>query len=250
MFLCSARTQCEDGWFGPDCQYQCHCAGSAPCNKHDGSCSSGCHQDWFGPACQYASVAFNVTFRQKNVSWLADKDDMTCNNGKTIRLRIKTQVPIHLSWIRAVFKDTAKNKQIYLKKIEQGKKQRLICQSTALVNKTTYDIVCKTQKSAKKYVLFGSGVKSLCSIYISGGRNLALKQNTKQSSTFKPCFSSHAVDGKLDNIASQAATCTRTGKGDTGWWRLTFSQPVHVYMFRIYNIRKPERKSKSSLQLL
>ncbi|KAK3801336.1 hypothetical protein RRG08_049102 [Elysia crispata] len=48
-----SKSQCSVGWYGPNCKYQCHCAGSAPCDKHDGSCSSGCHQDWFGPACQY-----------------------------------------------------------------------------------------------------------------------------------------------------------------------------------------------------
>ena len=54
-----------------------------------------------------ASVAFSVTNRQINVSWLSDKDDTTCNGGENICLRIKTQIPIHLSWIRALFKDAA-----------------------------------------------------------------------------------------------------------------------------------------------
>ena len=50
----TAQTPCTtDGWFGRNCQYQCHCARSAACDKVDGSCSSGCHQDWFGHACQY-----------------------------------------------------------------------------------------------------------------------------------------------------------------------------------------------------
>ncbi|KAK3762635.1 hypothetical protein RRG08_006857 [Elysia crispata] len=56
LYACTAQTPCTNGWFGPNCQYQCHCAGSAPCDKHDGSCSSGCHQDWFGPACQYGEA--------------------------------------------------------------------------------------------------------------------------------------------------------------------------------------------------
>ncbi|KAK3786162.1 hypothetical protein RRG08_038354 [Elysia crispata] len=48
-----SKPQCSVGWYGPNCQYQCHCAGSAPCDKHDGSCRSGCEKGWFGPACQY-----------------------------------------------------------------------------------------------------------------------------------------------------------------------------------------------------
>ncbi|KAK3766780.1 hypothetical protein RRG08_057589 [Elysia crispata] len=86
------------------------------------------------------------------------------------------------------------------------------------------------------------------SYYFFTGRNLALKQHTNQSSTFEPWHSSHAVDGKLDipdHISSQAATCTRTKEGDTGWWGLTFSQPVDVYMFRIYNRINSERMDSS-----
>ncbi|KAK3767459.1 hypothetical protein RRG08_032134 [Elysia crispata] len=53
----TAQTPCiTDGWFGSSYQYQCHCAGSAPCDTHDGTCSSGCHQDWFEPACQYGET--------------------------------------------------------------------------------------------------------------------------------------------------------------------------------------------------
>ncbi|GFR67787.1 hypothetical protein ElyMa_000259000 [Elysia marginata] len=55
----TAHTACtDDGWFGTNCQYQCHCADSAPCDKVDGSCSSGCHSDWFGPACQYGKTEY------------------------------------------------------------------------------------------------------------------------------------------------------------------------------------------------
>ena len=49
---------------------------------------------------------------------------------------------------------SAKNKKIYLNKTVNYKKERLKRQSTGLVSKTTYDIVCKAQKPAKKFVLF------------------------------------------------------------------------------------------------
>ncbi|KAK3786517.1 hypothetical protein RRG08_046412 [Elysia crispata] len=73
MFLCSERTQCENGWFGPDCQYQCHCVGSAPCGREDGSCSLGCHKDWFGPDCQYQ--------RHCAGSALCGREDGSCSSG-------------------------------------------------------------------------------------------------------------------------------------------------------------------------
>ncbi|KAK3786516.1 hypothetical protein RRG08_046411 [Elysia crispata] len=54
------------GLFCPDCQYQCHFAGSFPCDKVDRSCSTGCHQDCLGCNCKYlchcARSALCVTF--------------------------------------------------------------------------------------------------------------------------------------------------------------------------------------------
>ena len=52
IFLSCTAAQCDRGWFGNNCQYQCHCAGSAECDN-GGHCSSGCAENWFGPACQY-----------------------------------------------------------------------------------------------------------------------------------------------------------------------------------------------------
>ncbi|KAK3760472.1 hypothetical protein RRG08_049104, partial [Elysia crispata] len=93
VFFCISQAQipCTDGWFGPDCQYQCHCAGSAPCDKHDGSCSSGCHQDWFGPACQYARMNFTTSGGE---SWLTDNDDTTCNteNTQSVSVTLDTSI--------------------------------------------------------------------------------------------------------------------------------------------------------------
>ena len=63
-----AQAPCTNGWFGPNCQYQCHCAESGTCDKHDGFCSSGCHQDWFGPACQYGK-ALITWFAFRKSTW-------------------------------------------------------------------------------------------------------------------------------------------------------------------------------------
>ncbi|KAK3797378.1 hypothetical protein RRG08_066331 [Elysia crispata] len=242
--ITEARTQCEDDWFGPDCQYQCHCVGSAPCNKHDGSCSSGCHRDWFGPACQYSKMAFRVYNQNlREMRWLTDSNDTTCNKWEHSTLSVALNTAIPLSWIRVVVKDTVKNFTIFLKFKDSN--QTLKCGSSAIVDDRTYDIVCNTHDLVKDFYLSGAGVKSLCSLYISAGRNVALKQQTEQSSTYKTWISSHAVDGKLDipdNEDSQKATCTRTKWRDPGWWRLTFSQPANVSMFSIYNRRNPSWK--------
>ncbi|KAK3742964.1 hypothetical protein RRG08_005397, partial [Elysia crispata] len=256
------QTPCTtDGWFGPDCQYQCHCAGSAPCDKHDGSCSSGCHQDWFGPACQYASMAFKSYDRYLNdLTWLTDRNDTTCNERKLWTVYISPVTSIPISWVRVVLQDKAKTNEIHFGYELNGSRKAMTCDTkerTAMVDKRTYDIICNIQNAVTTFYLYGEGVKSLCSLYISAGRNMALKQETMQSTTFELWNSSHAVDGKLDikdNKSSQLAMCTQTKKNSgIGWWRLTFSKPVNVSMFRICNIRNPTHNNTgdrlSELQL-
>ncbi|KAK3798814.1 hypothetical protein RRG08_005372 [Elysia crispata] len=172
--------------------------------------------------------------------WLTDMNDKTCNEGGTSALNVTLKTAIPLLWIRVVVNNTVKNNKIFLNYNVNGTNEVLECgstDSTAVVNDRTYDIVCDTQNPVEEFYLFGTGVKSLCSLYISAGRNVALKQQTKQSSTNRNWTSSHAVDGRLgkNNKASQKATCTHTKAGNPGWWRLTFSQPVDVSMFHIYN---------------
>ncbi|GFO01590.1 teneurin-1 [Plakobranchus ocellatus] len=56
--ICIAQ-QCDQGWFGVGCQFQCHCAGNAGCGQ-SGTCSDGCDPQWFGPACQYGKIRLIV----------------------------------------------------------------------------------------------------------------------------------------------------------------------------------------------
>ncbi|KAK3766443.1 hypothetical protein RRG08_000526, partial [Elysia crispata] len=141
-----AQTSCTtNGWFGPNCQYQCHCAGSAPCDKHDGSCSSGCHQDWFGPACQYARMGFTVT-ENFNSSWLTDHKDTTCNRENLRSVTVTLDTPIPLTWLRVVSIDAAE------------------------INRVTADISCLTEYPVTSVTLSGRSVLFLCSLYISAGK--------------------------------------------------------------------------------
>ncbi|KAK3795281.1 hypothetical protein RRG08_055843 [Elysia crispata] len=246
LYVCTAETPCTaNGWFGPNCQYQCHCAGSAPCDKHDGSCSSGCHQDWFGPACQYARMSFTTSGGE---SWLTDNDDTTCNTGNTQSVTVTLNTSIPLTWVRVVVRDAVHLDQIQL----SGSSTPLACPGfrKAKVDDLTLDIECSTTEPVSGVTLSGSGVTGLCSLYISGGRNVALNQTARQSSRYRPVdapdsyYASNAVDGVLpgDTVESARSTCTHTlGLPDTqdpGWWTVTFSQAVDVTRFLIYN-REP-----------
>ncbi|GFS10499.1 multiple epidermal growth factor-like domains 10 [Elysia marginata] len=247
-----------DGWFGTNCQYQCHCAGSTPYDKVDGSCSSGCQSGWFGPACQYAYVeygAFTVGGRVE-MKWLTDMNDLTCNPGGQTSLKVTLKHKIPLTWIRIVVRDAALLKNIRFGYEIEGKNNITPCSNSekAMVDDTTLDIACTSRWSVKHIHVSGPGTADMCSLYISRGRNVALKQKAAQSTTqsagwfqrnSKIWQASNAVDGKLDipdDEPSQKATCTHTNGNDRGWWTVSFTKPVNVYQFLIYNRRDPSRK--------
>ena len=91
----------------------------------------------------------------------------------------------------------------------------------------------------------------LCTSHLSPGRNVALKQETNQSSHYTSTGvpdsyrAEYAVDGRTGeggNVSVIQHTCThtRSSKGP-GWWTVTFSQPVDITWFLIYN--RPGKKT-------
>ncbi|KAK3756438.1 hypothetical protein RRG08_029107, partial [Elysia crispata] len=224
-----------DGWFGLNCQYQCHCAGSAPCDKHDGSCSSGCHQDWFGPACQYDRMSYS------GPGWLTDSDDTTCNTGNTQPVTVILDTPIPLKWVRVVVSDADSLNQIHLSYQLPGSFTPLACPGLrkAKVDNLTMDIECSTPEPVSGVTLSRSGITELCSLYINGGRNVALKQSAAQSSRLLPATNAwlarYAVDGTTGGNNSLTCTHTAPDRPTPGWWTVTFSQAAYITRFLIYN---------------
>ncbi|GFN95396.1 U3 small nucleolar ribonucleoprotein imp3 [Plakobranchus ocellatus] len=100
--------QCDQGWFGDGCQFQCHCAGNGECSQ-SGTCSDGCDPQWFGPACQYDVSEFNISgvSTEFDLSWLTDNNDTTCNtNGDLGYITASLDTPHPLTWVRVVVSDT------------------------------------------------------------------------------------------------------------------------------------------------
>ncbi|GFR79393.1 fucolectin-related protein [Elysia marginata] len=230
---------CDSGWFGDNCQYQCHCAGSALCNQ-DGSCNAGCSDNWFGPACQYDSVSYQAT----RVPWLLDKDDRTCNDESTSTIYVTLDTAIPITWVRVVFNDADSIDKIRLFYTPQNSRSAKFCpdKRKAQVDDKTVDISCQTSDVAEKLTLDGDSVRHLCSLYISGGRNVALKQRVYQSSTFEfatnKWIAQNAVDGRTSvyEAAKTSRTCTHTDpEAGPGWWKLKFSSAVDISRFLIYN---------------
>ncbi|KAK3748456.1 hypothetical protein RRG08_025541 [Elysia crispata] len=185
---------CLYGWFGPNCQYLCHCAGSAPCDKHDGSCSSGCHQDWFGPACQYGETLTGSSVRGTALSgegWPLDNDDTTCNTRMSRSVTVTLDTPIPLTWVRVVLRDAGIRSCRRLKHSRNGKidwalggnitdpdelsrarinssSLQTSCSeiSTAKVDAEKLDIYCPASAVVLTVTLEGAAVQGLSSRYI------------------------------------------------------------------------------------
>ncbi|GFR77664.1 fucolectin-related protein [Elysia marginata] len=230
---------CYSGWFGDNCQYQCHCAESTPCNQ-DGSCNAGCSENWFGPACQYDSVSYQAN----DVGWLLDKDDRTCNDGSTSTIHVTLDTAIPITWVRVVFNDADSIDKIRLFYTPQNSRSAEYCpdKRKAQVDDKTVDISCQTSVVAEELALDGDGVRHLCSLYISGGRNVALKQTAEQSSTYElgtdKWNAKNAVDGRtgVSYRSMISRTCTHTdSEAGPGWWKLKFSSAVDISRFLIYN---------------
>uniref|UniRef100_A0A2C9KWZ0 Fucolectin tachylectin-4 pentraxin-1 domain-containing protein n=1 Tax=Biomphalaria glabrata TaxID=6526 RepID=A0A2C9KWZ0_BIOGL len=104
-----------------------------------------------------------------------------------------------------------------------------------------------------RIVLEGEGVTSLCSINVNGGRNVAIKQPTEQTSTNGTNVASNAVDGNtVSNFDRGTCTLTNNVTDTSSTWTLTFDVPMIVDSLEIIpRDEDPWRQyvSKSRIQI-
>ncbi|RUS89566.1 hypothetical protein EGW08_002684 [Elysia chlorotica] len=181
--------------------------------------------------------------------WLKDNDYTTCNTHSLHPITITLDPPIPLSWVRVFYKDTDNLYRIWLSYQPSTGFGFRSCPKDAIgwVNNITVDMVCHTEEPVDAVTLSGEGLAELCSLYISGGRNVALKQRAEQSSHFMGSgmnlfLAQSAVDGLFftqaqRGFANDSSTCSHTAKqpGIAGWWSVEFSMPVMITWFRLHN---------------
>ncbi|GFR62943.1 fucolectin-related protein [Elysia marginata] len=237
-------------YFGASsCQYQCHCLDNRNCDRQTGRCSDQCDLGWFGPSCQYSMADYLAPDGQRSLDWLSDDDPQTCNDRDDQSITVALDRPLRLTWVRVVVKnpDGLNSLQLsYRTKQEPNTDVACVDAVTARVNEETMDIVCPTSAVVKHVTLTGFGVRHLCSLYVSAGRNVALKQDTRQSSTFSSWYARNAVDGDVGPIdgtdGQLRKTCTHTDSSYANpWWSVTFSSAVQLHEVVIYNRRNPSR---------
>ncbi|KAK6991248.1 hypothetical protein BgiMline_014608, partial [Biomphalaria glabrata] len=233
-----ADISCSAGWFGNYCQYKCHCKNSTCDTNGDCVGTTPCERGWFGCKCQYQDLSSLADTSQQR---LIDGDDSTCNedlNVTSVSFNLKT--PFLFSWMRLVFrlKEPLKKLTIEFKTINDTRH----CQDPRILqgSDTTFDIYCTLSVKIQVINITGDTTKYLCSVYLSGGRNIALKQPTKQSSNYKdirgvPTGSENAVDGNADRIYDDGS-CTHTDAGDIyQTWSVRFNTSFVVNKFVLYN---------------
>ncbi|CAL1529556.1 unnamed protein product [Lymnaea stagnalis] len=230
-------TNCTNNWFGSRCQYLCHCMTSG-CGR-DGQCQDGCARGWFGPQCQYVDIARNAT--TVNI-WIKDGDDSTCYSMHPAGVPLNWSDPISFTWMRLQFKNAVSQEAINVK-IYQNTDQVCTNPTKAVITNKTVDVYCEMAAKNVTYLNITSAEGSqLCSVYISGGRNIALKQNTTQAGTYiepSPKFTSrtkseNAVDGNR-NSNFDTGSCTHTDTKESANWTLTFALLHYAHTYVLYN---------------
>ncbi|GFN98576.1 multiple epidermal growth factor-like domains 10 [Plakobranchus ocellatus] len=239
------------------CKYLCHCKNNTNCNKSTGLCSDGCAFGWFGPACQFKSATFFPIANESDFDWLTDNDPTTCNKGDIQEITVELNTSYPLTWMRVMLNRPIEFDSLeirYRTPKDTSKDQVCSDAQTAKVDNVTFDLSCPTLDLVSHVILSGSGVGSLCSLDISKGRNIAIKQDARQSSTFKKWYARGAVDGDYGPIdgseKKQKTTCSHTSnRHSDAWWSVVFSAAMHVQSFVIYNRRNPSREKCCEFRL-
>ncbi|XP_059166776.1 receptor-type tyrosine-protein phosphatase alpha-like [Physella acuta] len=103
-------------------------------------------------------------------------------------------------------------------------------------DKNNKDIMCDSNGTVDKIVIKFPKKLNICSIYISGGINVAYGQQTNQSSTYDKATSDKAVDGNTDSDFDKGS-CTHTDDSlnTPQWWAVTFNRTEYVNRYVLYN---------------
>uniref|UniRef100_A0A2C9KG71 EGF-like domain-containing protein n=1 Tax=Biomphalaria glabrata TaxID=6526 RepID=A0A2C9KG71_BIOGL len=190
------------------CVLPCHCTTS--CNN--GLCSGfgQCQSGWFGPRCQYNDLAkakdATVILPQRNASInLNDSNDDTCEyNVSDVTVTWGTNYP--LTWIRLITNklDYYPNVRIrYKTNVSDTDFTSCKQQKLQFATDSTFDVWCQDKVNVMAIKIEGK-FASLCSLYISGGRNFAYGQKAVLVSNYEENGNiynfSEAVDGDTDRV--------------------------------------------------
>ncbi|KAK6989198.1 hypothetical protein BgiMline_012400, partial [Biomphalaria glabrata] len=109
------------------------------------------------------------------------------------------------------------------------------------IDDVTLDIFCQdTTHISKRVFIEVTAAVTLCSIYVSGGRNVALKASTEQSSifsneTYDESFAraENSVDGNT-SVEFKDKSCSRTNESRRARYEIKFEELHTIHSYRLY----------------
>ncbi|XP_055884561.1 uncharacterized protein LOC106050328 [Biomphalaria glabrata] len=230
---------------GDVCQYKCLCTSQCQddfqCTKKD-----KCKRGWFGYRCQYQGFAVSgATIKTiplgRKTDWLLDQDDNTCYYDPYLKSVTWTWAEfkvIPLTWTRMAVTDLHSLLNVTLQFMKENSTKTSSClnETLAEVTNKTLDRRCNDDVRITSLTLSGN-LSSLCSFYISGGRNIAYKQNATQSSVY-PGFEKYTADLAVDGDTNSnvfAGSCSHTNEETSPSWNLTLLSGYVMTRVILYN---------------
>ncbi|XP_071118130.1 uncharacterized protein [Haliotis cracherodii] len=247
-----ARDRLGNYWFGPSCRFQCHCVDRRQCDFTTGRCSSfGCERGYFGPGCQYFSIAYQQQTTQSSTpsaSYYA-VDGFTSTSSLTRSTlnptwSVEFQHPAWIVWVDVLVLANYGTRAIAM--TTTNRDTTMPCDATnAWVTTTMLRMTCRKAVNATSITLVGTNTTEsqlgLTEVYVYGGRNIALRGDTSQSSVYDINNSSLAVDGGistrfLDRSCTHTAptSCSGTATADPNWL-VRLGQDYQMYRVDVYN---------------
>ncbi|GFO34060.1 multiple epidermal growth factor-like domains 6 [Plakobranchus ocellatus] len=237
--LCHYKGCARPGWFGEDCEFQCHCMPeSQGCNNLTGECLDSrflsyqqgfCADGWIGLGCQFRRAEMIGKDGNKSLpEWMTDQDDSTCNSDASLQfVSIHLKELTYVDWIRLVVNQPVGFNDLHLSFL----KATVIWSSATCthlnatravrieVSDKTYDYICWTSHPVNTIQIKGRGVSHLCGIYVSAGQHLMIKQDrTKVKNNSAVCPD-----------AQQRVQCTNIPAGaKRPHWTLQFQHEVLI----------------------
>ncbi|KAK6991375.1 platelet endothelial aggregation receptor 1 [Biomphalaria glabrata] len=237
--LCMQLIKSQDGWFGPNKEFKCHCESSC---ISDGTCQGNgkCARVWFGLKCQHHDLTvLDNTATSPSINILTDRDDSTCMSLSGQSIVISFNRTYVFTWVRLTVQDIAdisRSKLQFSKTTSITSKIDCLNLKYFLVDNSTLDIQCDLTEAIQTVILTGTGQTSLCSLYINGGRNVALKQRARQTSTYANLIlydASNGIDGNTNSNIG-VGSCTHTEQELKPMWTVTFPLS-EITRYVIYN---------------
>ncbi|XP_055873775.1 uncharacterized protein LOC106058838 [Biomphalaria glabrata] len=213
---------CRSGWFGSHCDNMCHCEKSL-CLPH-GYCQQNrtCEPEYFGQQCLFRDLMTTATVSHTEMK---SRHFIPCQHYFTVKSPLIISFPTFtlISWIQieALSKDFLYGLQVHFLETPNQTCYTGPCSDRRDIfsNNYTLIVICNIPSYVcEMRISFDESVNEryFCSVYVSGGRNVALRKPVQMSSyrTNKQGIISRgslSVDGII-NKPSMCATTEKTNR--------------------------------------